>query len=445
MTWSIWDLLLLVPALLLGVLIGWSARGRRTPATTPQAPAAPTVTPSPSADPHAATTHPSGLDSAGPQSPGPRSAGLESTGRADEPAALFQHATTVPAPRPAPDADERRAPAAGSMPPASVLTEPTYPAGDTAPAAGHPDARTSWATEPSTGDPDRHEPASAGPAAHDRWETTTPATTYDLAPAAPHADPPSWRAAEADGSTLDHVEELTRERDLTPTPAISRDQDVRDQDGIEAHDVIRDHDVRTDDARDHDTADRQPSPDMPDTDPRPAATVAPPPADVPVFAVEPPAEAPRRTTPVTLAEPAADTPAPADETPAPVMDTPASVVETPAAETPTPVVDTPVQETSAQETSVQDAPVHKAPAEETPVETPAEAEPHTGATAADDFRRLAGVGPKVAGALHAAGIHTFDQLAGTDVATLRDAMRQAGVRSAPNLATWPEQARTLAR
>jgi len=62
----------------------------------------------------------------------------------------------------------------------------------------------------------------------------------------------------------------------------------------------------------------------------------------------------------------------------------------------------------------------------------------------DDFRRIQGIGPKVANALAAAGIRSLQQLADTDEATLREAMRQAGVRSASTLSTWPQQARALA-
>lgn len=62
----------------------------------------------------------------------------------------------------------------------------------------------------------------------------------------------------------------------------------------------------------------------------------------------------------------------------------------------------------------------------------------------DDFRRIPGVGPKVANALNAAGIRTFAELAESDEATLRAAMRSAGVRSAPSLPTWAGHARELA-
>ncbi|PZF92715.1 hypothetical protein [Micromonospora deserti] len=63
---------------------------------------------------------------------------------------------------------------------------------------------------------------------------------------------------------------------------------------------------------------------------------------------------------------------------------------------------------------------------------------------ADDFRRIQGVGPKMAAALQAAGIRTYRQLAELDEAGLRETIRAAGLRAAPGLATWPQQAKVLA-
>ncbi|WP_346533481.1 helix-hairpin-helix domain-containing protein [Micromonospora sp. DPT] len=62
----------------------------------------------------------------------------------------------------------------------------------------------------------------------------------------------------------------------------------------------------------------------------------------------------------------------------------------------------------------------------------------------DDFRRIQGVGPKMAAALQAAGIRTYRQLAELDEAALRETIRAAGLRGAPSLATWPQQAKLLA-
>ncbi|MDM4718988.1 helix-hairpin-helix domain-containing protein [Micromonospora sp. WMMA1363] len=62
----------------------------------------------------------------------------------------------------------------------------------------------------------------------------------------------------------------------------------------------------------------------------------------------------------------------------------------------------------------------------------------------DDFRRIQGIGPKMAAALHAAGIRTYRQLAELDESSLRGTIRAAGLRAAPGLATWPQQAQVLA-
>lgn len=64
--------------------------------------------------------------------------------------------------------------------------------------------------------------------------------------------------------------------------------------------------------------------------------------------------------------------------------------------------------------------------------------------APDDFRRIQGIGPKMAAALQAAGIRTFRQLAELDEPALRETIRAAGLRGAPSLATWPQQAKALA-
>jgi predicted flap endonuclease-1-like 5' DNA nuclease len=72
------------------------------------------------------------------------------------------------------------------------------------------------------------------------------------------------------------------------------------------------------------------------------------------------------------------------------------------------------------------------------------AEPLATAAAADDLIRIDGIGPKMAGALHKAGITTFEQLAATDETTLRAAISAAGMRFSPTLVTWPAQARALA-
>ncbi|WP_433310762.1 helix-hairpin-helix domain-containing protein [Micromonospora chersina] len=64
--------------------------------------------------------------------------------------------------------------------------------------------------------------------------------------------------------------------------------------------------------------------------------------------------------------------------------------------------------------------------------------------APDDFRRIQGIGPKLAAALQAAGIRTYQQLAELDEAALRETVKAAGLRAAPGLATWSQQAKVLA-
>jgi predicted flap endonuclease-1-like 5' DNA nuclease len=59
---------------------------------------------------------------------------------------------------------------------------------------------------------------------------------------------------------------------------------------------------------------------------------------------------------------------------------------------------------------------------------------------ADDLTRLEGIGPKMASALNAAGIVTFAQLSQASDDELRDAIQTAGMRLAPTLSTWSQQA-----
>ncbi|SCF22747.1 Helix-hairpin-helix domain-containing protein [Micromonospora viridifaciens] len=92
------------------------------------------------------------------------------------------------------------------------------------------------------------------------------------------------------------------------------------------------------------------------------------------------------------------------------------------------------------------------PAPRTSVEnsTAAAAEPSAAPVAApadgpaDDFRKIQGIGPKMAAGLQAAGIRTYQQLAELDETALREVIKAAGLRAAPGLATWPQQAKVLA-
>ncbi len=78
--------------------------------------------------------------------------------------------------------------------------------------------------------------------------------------------------------------------------------------------------------------------------------------------------------------------------------------------------------------------------------TPAPAQPAGVSTSGpiDDLARVEGIGPKITAALVAAGIRSFRDLGGSDVETLRAALRSAGLRFVPSLPSWPEQARLLA-
>ncbi|WP_308209376.1 hypothetical protein [Micromonospora sp. RHAY321] len=137
---------------------------------------------------------------------------------------------------------------------------------------------------------------------------------------------------------------------------------------------------------------------------------------------------------------------------APVEATP---VDTTPADT-TPAHTTPADTASADTTpaDVDAEPVRATPpvrptATATPPVRPTAATPPTGADTdptgpADDFRRIQGVGPKMAAALQAAGVRTYGQLGELDEPALRDLIRAAGLRAAPGLASWPQQARLLA-
>lgn len=67
------------------------------------------------------------------------------------------------------------------------------------------------------------------------------------------------------------------------------------------------------------------------------------------------------------------------------------------------------------------------------------------ATKRDDLKKIEGIGPKISELLNQYGIHTFEQLAKTDVSRLREILASAG----PQLAmhdpgTWPSQANLAA-
>ncbi|MFG3417325.1 hypothetical protein ACIBTZ_24045 [Micromonospora sp. NPDC049460] len=177
----------------------------------------------------------------------------------------------------------------------------------------------------------------------------------------------------------------------------------------------------------------------------------------PVPATEP---EPVRTVAVPAqAQPEAE-PVPAAAGPAePAPAAPAGPDATPAATTPAEPVDEPSKAADpVDEPSKAADPVDEPSKPADPVDEPAEpvvvpaargavATPPVRSAAdvdADDFRRIQGVGPKMAAALQAAGIRTYGQLAELDEAALRETIRGAGLRAAPSLATWPQQAKVLA-
>jgi predicted flap endonuclease-1-like 5' DNA nuclease len=87
--------------------------------------------------------------------------------------------------------------------------------------------------------------------------------------------------------------------------------------------------------------------------------------------------------------------------------------------------------------------------ERTPAETTAATAPETDQDppddiAEDDLERVEGIGPRISKALRAAGIHTYRNLADSDVPALKNALENAGLRFAPSLPTWPRQAAFLA-
>jgi predicted flap endonuclease-1-like 5' DNA nuclease len=61
----------------------------------------------------------------------------------------------------------------------------------------------------------------------------------------------------------------------------------------------------------------------------------------------------------------------------------------------------------------------------------------------DDLAIIEGIGPKINSVLQAAGITTFNQLAGTEISRLQEILNSAGYRI-NDPTTWPEQARMAA-
>jgi len=61
----------------------------------------------------------------------------------------------------------------------------------------------------------------------------------------------------------------------------------------------------------------------------------------------------------------------------------------------------------------------------------------------DDLKQIKGIGPKVMQLLNEHNIHTFEQLAATEVSRLKSLLEKRNWRMA-NPSTWPKQAQALA-
>ncbi|WP_036371962.1 helix-hairpin-helix domain-containing protein [Micromonospora sp. ATCC 39149] len=153
-------------------------------------------------------------------------------------------------------------------------------------------------------------------------------------------------------------------------------------------------------------------------------------------------------------EPAAEPVEPAAEPVEPAAEPvePAAEPVEPAAEPVEPVAVGSAEAAAASEDTTPAIPAPRPPAEDAVLPAADEAEAHAAPAvagpasteSADDFRRIQGIGPKMAAALQDAGIRTYQQLADLDEATLRATIRTAGLRATPSLATWPQQAMVLA-
>lgn len=88
-------------------------------------------------------------------------------------------------------------------------------------------------------------------------------------------------------------------------------------------------------------------------------------------------------------------------------------------------------------------PVADTPAAETPVAQPAKVEA-AAVSAEDDLTVIEGIGPKISGALKAAGILTFAKLAALSPEEIEQIVRAANVRMIGKATTWPRQAELAA-
>lgn len=81
-----------------------------------------------------------------------------------------------------------------------------------------------------------------------------------------------------------------------------------------------------------------------------------------------------------------------------------------------------------------------APAQPVPTGLSKTAAPAAKTAQPDDLTLIEGIGPKMSAALKAAGLDSFAKVARATEADLRAAIQNAGMRFAPSLTTWAEQA-----
>ncbi|MFM9951461.1 MAG: 50S ribosomal protein L27 [Saprospiraceae bacterium] len=138
-----------------------------------------------------------------------------------------------------------------------------------------------------------------------------------------------------------------------------------------------------------------------------------------------------------------DAPVATKKTPAPKKAAPVEEVASPVVKIPTKVALT--EETPVVEASVAEAPAAEAPvAEKTKAKASASAKitlPSGKKVKADDLKLVEGVGSKIEGLLHAAGIKTWADLAGTDTDRLKAILDEAGSQyNMHDPSTWAKQA-----
>ncbi len=86
-----------------------------------------------------------------------------------------------------------------------------------------------------------------------------------------------------------------------------------------------------------------------------------------------------------------------------------------------------------------------APPEREPEYSTAAVEEEASVTEPDDLTRIEGIGPKMSAALIAEGYETFEKVAAASEDDLRAAIENQGLRFAPSLVNWAEQAALAAR